>query len=148
MDFLTMIERIFAIFSPIFIAWCGWKISVTDRQNKAYRELRQQYDESMEKQRKKEQQEQANAIASTAKKVDELTAEVTEIRRIQENQNIAEDIHELTKLVNINFEYCQSLSDVVSTMGQTSNNKDVQEAVAQHKKTEHDLVSRIYKIQY
>ena len=86
--------------------------------------------------------------------LESLRGEVREIKEAQTNSKVERDIASLVTMSNINFEYCQSLSKVIGSIGEALSNVPtvdsgtIDSALEKHKDEEQALVRRIYKISY
>lgn len=154
-DWFSILERLIACLSPIFIAWCGWKITTSERKSKEYRELKEKYEIETEEKRQLERRAHAELLKETAEKVETLSDEIAELRRGSDHSAIEKNLQALMSLSNTNFQYCRSLSRVVSSIGKAlvstgtlEDPTEVQLAIRQHEEDEQKLTDAIFKIQY
>lgn len=155
MSFLEIFQIIMTCISPIIIAWFGYSANKNEKQTKKYMESQEQLKQANNKLKDKEKKElQAhftkldNSIASLTNQVKNLETSISKISEIDKR------IEGLVEMSNVNFEFCNSLSSVISSIGNALDSSDMidsgtlQKDIAAHKIKAEDLVNRAVKIVY
>ena len=138
--------------SPIIVTYFGYITTRQQKQTKEFIELQTKYNEQNEAMKKQEIEEQKRAIQSIKESVDKLQKQID---RMDINQ-INNQLDNILELTHINFEYSQSLSQVICAIGDCIENAHIGEAqtakfqkeLARHQEEERTFVSRILKIAY
>lgn len=155
MTFLEIFQIIMTCISPIIIAWFGYSASKNEKQTKKYMESQEQLKQANDKLKDKEKKELQehfnkldNSITSLKNQVNKLEASISKISEIDKR------IEGLVEMSNVNFEFCNSLSAVISSIGNALDSSDVinsetlQNDIATHKAKAEALVNRAVKIVY
>ena len=138
--------------SPIIVAYFGYITTRQQKQTKEFIELQTKYNEQNEAMKKQEIEEQKRAIQSIKESVDKLQKQID---RMDINQ-INNQLDNILELTHINFEYSQSLSQVICAIGDCIENVHIgvaqtakfQKELARHQEEERTFVSRILIIAY
>ena len=153
-EFWDIAQNFITVVTPIVVAWFGYKQAKSQKQTKEYQELQSKYEAKKEELRKKEAEDQKAQFEEFKESLESLRGEVREIKEAQTNSKVERDIASLVTMSNINFEYCQSLSKVIGSIGEALSNVPtvdsgtIDSALEKHKDEEQALVRRIYKISY
>lgn len=154
MESFSIIQNFITVLTPIIVAWFGYKQVKSQKQTKEYQELQAKYEEEKEKLRKKEADDQKALFEEFRQSLESLQNEVRGLKEAQANSKVEKDIASLVTMSNINFEYCQSLSKVIGSIGEaltdvpTVDSDTINTALEKHKDEEQALVRKIYKISY
>lgn len=153
--FFEYFERIVLCLSPIIIAWYGYQSSKSEKQTKKYIESQEELKKANEKLKQKEKEEMQehfdkidSSITSLSKQVESLNKSIGKISEIDKR------IDNLVKMSNVNFEFCTSLSAVISSIGNALDSSDAIESgtlrddLTAHQNRERDLMNRVHKIVY
>ena len=155
MEFFDLIDRFIVCCSPIIIAWFGFKASKNEKQTKRYMAVQEELrlaNEKLKEKEKEELQEHFDKIDSS------ISSLATQVQKLEKSMNKISEIDKvMTNLVtmsNVNFEFCTSLSAVISSIGNALDSSDaivsgsLQTDLAEHQKRERALVQKVCKIVY
>lgn len=154
-DFWMYFEKIITCCSPIVIAWFGVVSARNEKQTKDYIEAQEKAKKANDALKAKEQEElQAHfdkldkSIGALRLQVDNLEASIGKLSEMDKRLN------NLVEMSSINFEFCQSLSAVISSIGNALDSSDAIESgtlkndLGNHLQTERSLSARMCKIVY
>lgn len=154
-EILELFERLMVCISPFFIAWMGYRSSKSEKQLKKYMESHEELkrvNAEIKEKEKKELQEHLSkiddSISSLTKTVNTLEGKVDKIGAIDKQ------LERLVDMSNANLEFCQSLSSVISSIGNALDSSEVipsgalREELNAHKKRERELLQKVFKIVY
>ena len=141
--------------STIIVAWFGLQSSKSQKDQakylKAQEDLKKANDE-MKVKEKEELQEHFNKLEGS---IDSLTTQVKNLEKsIGKISEIDKRLNNLVEMSNVNFEFCTSLSAVISSIGNALDSSDaiesgtLQHDLLEHKKHETALINRMCKIVY
>lgn len=155
MEFFDYLERIIVCLSPIVIAWFGLRASRNEKQTKKYISAQEELRQANEKLKAKEKEElqahfdkidtSISSLADQVSKLETAIGKISEIDKVMTN---------LVTMSNVNFEFCTSLSAVISSIGNALDSSDaivsgsLQTDLAEHQKRERELVNKVCKIVY
>lgn len=141
--------------SPIIIAWFGFVSARNEKQTKKYIESQESLKKANDKLKEKEKEELQAHFAKLEKSIGSLTTQVSNLEKsVGKISEIDKTINNLVEMSNINFEFCQSLSAVISSIGNALDSSDAIESgtlrndLSEHQKRERNLVSKVCKIVY
>jgi len=152
-SFIDNLTAIIGVLSPIAVALLAVVVQRRANNDKQYRDLREQ-NENLEKEsrikKEKEAQEQIKEISDNVKN---LSDEVESLRSDFDIEKISEQLGTLKSLNTVNFDYIQSLSGVVTTLGEemmhsSTNSANLQKSINSHRETEKSIVGKLLKIMY
>lgn len=161
MDFTQVFGIVINAIVAIIVAVLSYRQSVKEKNDKEYRELREQLEIEREENLLKEKKEQENRLASIENNVKTLTDDVDKLSKCVETltndhiKDITKQLENLHTMESNNFSYIHSLSNVVVNIGETLNDskiiegkpKDKLEAcIEEHKKIEMDIHNQLYKL--
>ncbi len=148
-------EKIVTCCSPIVIAWFGIVAARNEKQTKNYIEAQEKVKKANDALKAKEKEElQAHfdkldkSIGALRDQVNNLEASIGKISEMDKRLN------NLVEMSSINFEFCQSLSTVISSIGNALDSSDAIESgtlkkdLGTHLQTERSLASKMCKIVY
>lgn len=153
---MNILQGFITVLTPIIVAWFGYRQTKSQKQSDEYIKLRDKYESEQEKSRKEEVEQQKKQFEEFGKSLQELQKQVKAIQDSQttSSSKVEQDLVSLVNMSNVNFEYCQSLSRVVGTIGEALGTVDsvdeevITKAIEKHKDDEQSLIRRIYKISY
>ncbi len=154
-NFLTILERIITCITPVILAVIGLRQT---RANKKVEEFTRVSKELAEM-RDKEDQRQKKELDEHFKKIegsfDEFKKEFSGLsEKVESLSKLDRQLRGLIELSQVNFEFCQSLSTIVSGIADALDSTDqinsegLKTQLADHHKTEQALAGRILKIVY
>ena len=133
----------------------GYHSSKNEKQTRKYLESQEELKKANAKIKAKEKEEMQehfdkldNSINSLKNQVKQLEASINKISAIDKR------IDGLVEMSNVNFEFCNSLSSVISSIGNALDSSDIidsgtlQKDINAHKKKAEELVNRAVKIVY
>lgn len=154
MNGIEVFEIVITCLSPIIVAIIGCMQARRDKADKKYRELREQYDREKEDREAKEKEESDMALEEIKNSIKTMSDEIAELKIASKHQEINDELKALVKATTYNFEYSQSLSNVIDAIGtalQQSDNiphDEINKAIEKHRETDQDLKTKLYKALY
>jgi len=153
--FFTYFERFVICMSPIIIAWYGAQAKKNNDQQKKYMKAQQELKDANDLLKVKEKKELQDHFTKLDNNIASLTTQVKNLEKsISKISEIDKRIDSLVEMSNINFEFCTSLSAVISSIGNALDSSDAIESgtlqtdLAAHKQQELALIGRMCKIVY
>ena len=153
--FFDYFVRFMTCISPIVVGWFGIQANRNSKKQAEYIQAQEDLkaaNEELKVKEKKELEEHFKKIDGSITKLTKQVAKLeTSIGKISE---IDKRINNLVEMSNINFEFCTSLSAVISSIGNALDSSDAIESgtlqadLAEHKKHETALLNRMCKIVY
>lgn len=154
-DFLKVLEGILTCITPVILAIIGLRQTKANKKVDDYAKAQSEIEgmrKAMDERQKEDLEQHFKKIESS---IDRLQTQVDEMRSTVETlSKLDRQISSLIELSNVNFEFCQSLSTIVSGIADALdstdaiNSADLKEQLAEHRKTEQALAGRIVKIVY
>lgn len=141
-------------FSTIVVAAIGVYQKKIEKKNDDYQKLREENEQLTNEERKRNAQKEEERFLRLEKSVERLSTDVSELKKSINLDNISKQLTQLHSLNELNFEYVQSLSSVVTNVAESlvsshSLNEDTKEKLMaetdKHKKIEDDITKRLYK---
>lgn len=155
LDFLKLLEGILTCITPVILAIIGLRQTKANKKVDDYAKAQSEIEgmrKAMDERQKKDLEQHFEKIENSITK---LQAQVDEMHvTIETLSKLDRQISSLIELSNVNFEFCQSLSTIVSGIADALdstdaiNSADLKEQLAEHRKTEQALAGRIVKIVY
>ena len=141
--------------SPIIIALFAYWSSRNEKQTKEYLEIQKKHQDLLDEEAKKDRK----SIDDHFNKIDErlcnVNSQVTKLNKsIEEIEDLSKKINGLVSLSNINFEFCTSLSHMISAIGTSLDSSAVIDSVnlkselSEFNKKQSEYSSRAVKIIY
>ena len=152
---ISIISIVMTAFTTIVVALIGYQQSKQEKNNARYRELVKQNELLKQEEEEKKLKETEERFDRLEKSVAKLTENVEMIHKECKLQDISKQLTTLHTLNEFNFEYVQSLSGVVTTIGESlmhsttieDKTKDsLEQKINLHKTTEEDINKKLYKI--
>ena len=154
-----MVNLIFTIIlpalSPIICAILAFMQNRKTKMDERYRNERKEYEALLEQERKREEEEQANRLQEIELSISNLNTQVKDLRKDVDIQKVERQLDQLHVMNSLNFEYVQSLSDVVITIGNAiissdlvddTVKKSLSREVETHKNKENSITQELIKI--
>ena len=154
--YFKMLEVIMAVItclSPIIVAYFGYMSSKQQKQTKEFIELQTKYNQMNESNKKKELEDQKNAIAGIQQSVKDLQDQMNDLKMSINIDDINIKLKDIIEISQVNFEYSQSLSQVICAIGDCIDGSNVDKDAAKsfkhelnkHQENEREYVQRIFK---
>lgn len=156
-DPLTIFTTIITCLTPIFVAWGGWKVSLSQKESKRYHELLDKYNKERDDNEKAKEAAREEREQAMDEKITKLEKMVADLANSTESSDLEERVEKLYSLTTINHDYIQSVSNVMISIGEglvlsgalkPETESSVHEAIDKHRATEKELQQKIYKIVY
>ena len=156
---MDVIQVVFTIIlpaiSPIIFAVLAFLQNRKIKADERYRNERKKTESLREKERKREEEAQASRLKEIEESISKLNHEVKDLRSDIDIQKVERQLDQLHVMNSLNFEYVQSLSDVVITIGDAmasstliddSVKKKLAREVGSHKNKENTVMQELIKI--
>lgn len=143
-----------SIMTPLVLGYLTYRSSKQEKKSKEYMELMEKNKILEKQQAEREKNETLEQIKELTESIESLKTEVENLKKDIDIKALSIQLSKLQHLNEFNFEYIQSLSNVVTTLSEESleaNNIDgsrLRTVVNDHKKTETKIMQDIYKILY
>lgn len=161
MDYTTIFTCIMTSITTLSVAFLGYFQSKKAKENEEYKKLREQLEEERNKKaQEKEEKEEARLqelegiVQSLNDDVSELTDCVEQLTKCQIKE-MYEQLEHLHTFQTDNFSYMQSLSNVVTTIGESlhdsgtidvKSKEKITKSIESHRKTEQEIHKKLYNI--
>ena len=154
-EFADIFSIVITAITPITVAILGYLQNKKIKNDEAYRKLRDEKEELEAKQKKENEEKNAKKLNTMEESIGNLAKDVETLREEVEIEKIKNQLNHLHMLNEFNFEYIQSLSKVVITMGETISSSELidndaklrlQSAVDTHNNIDSKLRKDMYKI--
>lgn len=153
---LENLNLIITCLSPIIVAYFGYISTKQQKQTKEFIDLQTKFNSLNEQNKKKEAESQKKAIEGIQQSITELQTQMNELKTTVDTKKINEQLKDIIEMSHINFEYSQSLSQVICAIGDCIDNSQIDGTAAadfkkeldRHKNTEREIMNRIVKIAY
>ncbi len=150
---LEVIMAVITCLSPIIVAYFGYMSSKQQKQTKEFIELQTKYNQMNESNKKKELEDQKNAIAGIQQSVKDLQDQMNDLKMSINIDDINIKLKDIIEISQVNFEYSQSLSQVICAIGDCIDGSNVDKDAAKsfkhelnkHQENEREYVQRIFK---
>lgn len=147
------LERFIVCLSPIIIAWFGYRANKNEKQTKKYLEAQKQTEEANKKVKEMEKADMDRHFSNIDSSISSISAQLRTMEdSIHEIKDLKTRIDNVIELSNINFEFCTSLSSVISSIGRSLANVDgidedrLNNVIEKNESIETELVKRVHKI--
>ena len=153
---LEAITTVITCLSPIIVAYFGYITTKQQKQTKEFIDLQTKFNSVNEENKRKEAEEQKKLIESIQKSVSDLQRQVGDMKNEMNIDNINKQLENIIEISHVNFEYSQSLSQVICAIGDCIDSSTVSEESAkafktqldEHQKNEREFTNRIFKVAY
>lgn len=154
---LEVVMTVITCLSPIIVAYFGYISTKQQKQTKEFIDLQTKFNTMNEQNKKKEAEEQKKAIEGIQKSINELQTQINTLKKsVDSLDGINTQLKDIMEISHINFEYSQSLSQVICAIGDCIDSASVdgdsankfQSELDRHKNEEREYVNRILKIVY
>lgn len=164
MDYTTILTCIMSSITTFAVAFLGYFQSKKVKEDDEYKKLRDQLEEERNIKTQEKEEQEEKRFHELEKIVESLSNDVVNLTdcvdRISETQvkDISDINNQLKNLHTIqtdNFSYMQSLSNVVTTIGELLHNTDefdlnskdkIAQSIENHRKTEQEIHKKLYNI--
>lgn len=145
-------QSIITLLTPFVLIYITYRISKKEKENARYRELREENEALEKKIADNKQRERDQAVKSLQKDMAKVKQDMSDLK-----ETISEEVankmtcalNDLLKLNNVNLAYCQSLSCLITTIGEEMKDKNpdggLAKAIVEHQKKERELFASIVK---
>lgn len=144
------IQNLVIAVTPLAVGILSYLSVKKDKEDKEYRELRENYEEVLNNEKKKKDEKIENSINKITEDVKNLSTKIDNI----DVEDINTQLKNLVSISEINLQYSQSLSKVVTTIGEClrdSNiefDNDISKVISEHQELERNITNRLYKVLY
>lgn len=154
MDMLTVFTTIITCLTPIFVAWGGWKVSLSQKESKRYHDLLDKYNKERDESEREKEKARIEREKEMDAKITKLETMVTDLTNNHESSDLEERVEKLYSMTTINHEYIQSVSNVMTAIGEglvmsgtlkPETEKSIHDTIEKHRATEQELNQKIYK---
>lgn len=154
-DFLKILwdnfSQILTIATPLIIAWYGWKVQTSQKESDRYKKAREKIEDLERAERERVTTEQNTAIGKLSQKVDAIESAIDKLNI----DTIDRKMDSIVDLVNATFQYSQSLSKVVTCLGDAIEGAStiettgkIRNEIEKHRSTEREIIARLCKVKY
>ena len=160
---LIIMKDIITIITPFAIAYLAYISTKKEKKEEKYRLLQKKAEQErdmllLEKEEKKEEvfdkliKDIAIMKTDFSKDINNLNKRVEEIAKANNIEALNNQLSKLALISTVNFEYSQSMSTVVVTIGEAlqkstyDENNDISHAISKHKEDEKTLIGKMYKM--
>ena len=104
-----------------------------------------------ENERKKEREEIQNVLKNLNKKIENMEKEIQNLQQTSSTSKIDSEIKKLVEMSTANYEFCQALSKMTTSIGQCLadsnivNSSEIQRVLKEHRDEEQNITTRLYK---
>ena len=153
-NIISLISILMTAFTSICVAWLGVRHSRKEKQEESYRELQAENDRMQKEKQEEEKETYIERLHSIETSVSDLSEDISDMSHALDMEDIHKQLLNLHELNKINFEYIQSLSNVVVTIGETidvialnpDDKEKLQEEIHTHKSKEEKINAKLYSI--
>ena len=154
-DISGIISTVVSALAAVAVAIIGAVQMKETKKNEADKKLREENEQLLQEKLQKEKEEQLEEMREMKQMLETLTSEVSELRKEYDIANIEKSLTQLHFLNEFNLEFIQSLSSVVTIMGDTLassstiNNEDrdrLRREIVKHTGNERELAQKLVKI--
>lgn len=144
------IQNLVIAVTPLAVGILSYLSVKKDKEDKEYRELRENYEEVLNNEKKKKDEKIESSINKITEDVKNLSTKIDNI----DVEDINTQLKNLVSISEINLQYSQSLSKVVTTIGEClrdSNiefDNDISKVISEHQELERNITNRLYKVLY
>ena len=161
MDYTTIFTCIMTSITTFSVAFLGYYQSKKTKENEKYRKLCAQLDEEKSRKAQEKEAKEEARLRELEKIVQSLNDDVTELTDCVEQltniqiKEMHEQLDHLHTFQTDNFSYMQSLSNVVTTIGESlhdsgtidlNSKEKITKSIETHRKTEQEIHKKLYNI--
>lgn len=152
---INVLGMLLSAFTTLAVAWMGSQQAKKTKETEAYRKLKDEKDQLIREKEEEERNKLNTRLDNMEGHLESLTGEVTTLNGSIDMKKIESQLSQLHVLNEVNFEYVQSLSGVVSAIGESltssslvsdDDKKRVEKKIDDHKEKEGQITSNLYKI--
>ncbi len=153
---VTIITSIITCLSPIIVAYFGYITTRQQKQTKEFIDLQTRFNAQNDVLKNRELEDQKAAIESIQESVKSLTTQMSDLQQTVDLNKIDRQLENILEISHVNFEYSQSLSQVICAIGDCIESAQINDAQAnrfkdeleRHQSEERKYVNRIFKVAY
>lgn len=154
-NFLKILEGIITCVTPVILAIIGLRQTRANKKVEEYTKLNQELAEMRDKEEQRQKKELDEHFKKIEGSFDDFKQEFSSLsEKVEKLSKLDRQLSSLIELSQVNFEFCQSLSTIVSGIADALDSTDainsegLKSQLAEHHKTEQALAGRILKIVY
>lgn len=153
--FISIFGIVMSAFTSIVVAALGLYQTKKTKETAEYRKLKDEKEDLIREKEEESRQKLNTRLDNLEQSVTSLTKEVNTLSNGVDMKKIENQLSQLHILNEVNFEYVQSLSGVVSTIGESLSSSPIlseddkanmENKIDAHKTKESDITSKLYKI--
>lgn len=153
-EWLQAAEDVIVCFTPFILAYITYTTSKKEKKSNENKKLKEANDKLQKQINDELEKKRDDQLLNLQDNVKSLTDDIVKVNKnmdviTHEVSTSADKINDLLRLSNVNLQYSQSLSMLITTIGEGLRDKHMDgnftEAIADHKKKEQDLFASIFK---
>jgi TolA-binding protein len=151
--FFNYFQAIVACVTPIIVAWFAYKAAKSEKQTKKYMEMQKEVETLNNSIKAKEKEEMKSQFENINSSISKLSQKMNEIeKRMQNFSNLDKKLENIIEISNSNFEFCSSLSSVITSIGNALDASDIiptdqlRNDLRTHQENERKIINRVCKI--
>ena len=154
MDYTTIFTCIMTSITTLSVAFLGYFQSKKAKENEEYKKLREQLEEERNKKAQEKEEKEEARLQELERIVQSLNDCVEQLTKCQIKE-MYEQLEHLHTFQTDNFSYMQSLSNVVTTIGESlhdsgtidvKSKEKITKSIESHRKTEQEIHKKLYNI--
>lgn len=152
---INVFGMLLSAFTTLAVAWMGVQQSKKTKETEEYRKLKDEKDALLREKEEESQKQLNERLSNMESHIASLSGEMTALNDEIDMKKIESQLSQLHVLNEVNFEYVQSLSGVVSAIGESltsstlvsdDDKEKVEKKIDDHKEKEGKITSNLYKI--
>ena len=155
LTFFEIVERTVTLLMPIILAYIGVRQTKASKKIEDFTATQKELAEAKAEIEKRDKEELEKHFTEIRNSISNMQQQFERMDKTVENlSNLQRQLSGLIELSSANMELCQSLSNVVSSIGdaldstETINSTDLKKHLNAHHKKEQEITNRIVKIVY
>ena len=155
LTFFDIFERAITVLTPIILAIIALRQTKASKKVEDFTKTQSELVKAKEEIEKRDKEELDNHFKEIQRSIDDMKGQFERMDKTVTNlNNLQKQLSGLIELSSANMELCQSLSNVVSSIGDaldstdSINSADLKKQLNDHHKKEQDITNRILKIAY
>ena len=152
---LELIRDFITIVTPFLLVYIAYRSNKKEKRNDEYKILVETNMQLEKELSDKKKEEMNNSILKLQKDVQDLRNTISDVRSnmnslSEEVRNVNHSLKDLLRFNNVNLSYCQSLSCLITSIGENIKEENstvgsITKAIAVHQQKERELFSSIFK---
>jgi len=147
-------ERAIICITPIIVAWFSWRSAVTQKKTKELVELQAKYNAKEKEIQKNEKDEQKQNIAKLSEDMCKVKEQIDQLSQTLNLEELHKQLSKISAISKINYDYSQSLSQVICAIGKCievtdpegKSAQEVASVLAAHQQKEMAINKDLYNI--